>query len=80
MRSLIERAQPRTVRILILTPYLVAALMSVFPPLYLSISGQKWEVFGLPIGIAYMLLVSALVTLSVVIAYCIEVIRNEIGD
>ncbi|WP_051111494.1 hypothetical protein [Mycobacterium sp. 141] len=80
MRSLIERAQPRTVRILILAPYLVAALMSVFPPLYLSISGKKWEILGLPIGIVYMLAVSALVTLSVVTAYYIEVVRNEIGD
>lgn len=80
IRHAIQRAERSTVRRVIMAPYVIAAMMSIFPPLYLAISGDRSLFLGLPFSVGYMVLVSLLVTLSVSVAYYLEHVRDEIGD
>lgn len=80
MRNLVVQASPGQARAIYLAPIIVAFAMSVFPPLYLSVSGSRGIVLGLPVSVLYMVVAGTLVSVGVALAYWVETVRGEVGD
>jgi len=60
--------------------FLGLLLMAVFPPFYLSISGSRTLVLGIPLPMFYWILIAVLLGLGVWALYLVESINGDIPE
>lgn len=80
MKQALAGLPPRLVKSVLLAIYAIAVAMAIFPPLYLSASGVRWAVFGVPFAITYWIVNALLVAFALTVLYVYEDARGELGE
>ncbi|TIC82769.1 hypothetical protein [Nocardioides sp. GY 10127] len=80
MKDLVLGLSKKTINVIFGGIYAVAALMALFPPLYLWASGSDVKVLGIPWAIGYWIFVWLLVCAALVGLYNAERIRGEFDE
>lgn len=80
MKQALAGLPPRLVKSVLLAIYVIAVAMAIFPALYLSASGVRWAVFGVPFAITYWIVNALLVAFALTVLYVYEDARGELDE
>lgn len=58
--------------------FVAVAFLAMFPPIYLTFSGAKPHVLGIPLSVFYMIGTGFLITVAVVALFLVERARGEL--
>lgn len=78
MRELIRSMSTRTKNTVFGSVFVACLLATSFPPFYLASSGKGGAILGVPVAVAYWLIIFAVVMASIWALYIVEDIRGEI--
>lgn len=80
MKDTINAAPVRTRTIVFGAYFVLLLVMALFPPFYLSVSGQSTIVAGIPLPFVYWISNALLVGLGVWALYAVESINGELPE